>query len=407
LKVITNPRAAAVLTAVLLVAGCSSSKTSGSSPSATDTRPGAARFVPPDLKPMTSLGPGEGSVNLVVWAGYAEDGKDDPKVDWVHPFEQATGCKVNAKIASDSDQMVSLMDTGQWDAVSASGDATLRLIASGTVAPVNTDLVPNYKDIFDQLKMQPWNSVDGVPYGIPHGRGANLLMFNKDKVSPAPTSWSAVFNPDATVKGKITDYDSPIYIADAALYLMKAQPSLGIKDPYSLDSKQFAAAVDLLKQQHSSVGNYWSDYTKEVSDFESGNDLIGTTWQVIKNTIDGDKKVNTEAILPSEGATGWSDTWMIAAKAQHPNCAYKWMNWIVSPEVNAQVAEYFGEAPSNAKACDHTQDKNFCTEYHASDAPYWNNVHYWTTPTEYCDDGRGKVCTPYKDWVTAWNAIKS
>ena len=194
--------------------------------------------------------PPRAPLNIVAWAGYAEDGSTDPAVDWVTPFEKATGCQVNVKTAPTSDDMVNLMKTGQYDVVSASGDASLRLIASGDVEPVNTDLVPNYADVFDGLKMKPWNSVNGVAYGIPHGRGANLLMYNTDVVKPAPTSWGAVFDPASPYKGKVTAYDSPIYIADAALYLMKTKPELGIKNPYALDDKQFNAAIDLLKTQN-------------------------------------------------------------------------------------------------------------------------------------------------------------
>src|SRR5512139_3353086 len=100
--------------------------------------------------------------------------------------------------------MVTLMKTGEYDAVSASGDASLRLVYGGVVAPVNTELVPNYKDIFPALKLKPWNSVDGVAYGIPHGRGANLLMYRTDVVKPAPTSWDVVFDKASPYKGKVT-----------------------------------------------------------------------------------------------------------------------------------------------------------------------------------------------------------
>jgi putative spermidine/putrescine transport system substrate-binding protein len=302
--------------------------------------------------------------------------------------------------------MVSLMKTGQYDAVSASGDATLRLIAGGTVAPVNTALVPNYADVFPSLKNKPWNSVKGQMYGIPHGRGANLLMWRSDKVKPAPDSWGAVFNANSPYKGHVTAYDSPIYIADAALYLMATQPSLGIKDPYALDDKQFDAAVALLKQQKNLVGEYWSDFEKSLSSFKSGDTELGTTWQVIANLAQADK-VPVQVTLPKEGSTGWSDTWMVSAKAQHPNCAYMWMNWIVSPKVNAQVAEWFGEAPANAKACDMTSQKDFCQVYHAADEPYWNKVHYWNTPISQCLDGRTNVkCVDYSKWTQAWTQIK-
>ena len=127
---------------------------------------------------------------------------------------------------------------------------------------------------------------------------------------------------------------------------MKTKPELKITNPYALDDAQFQAAVDLLKAQKPIIGEYWSDYTKAVQSFESGNTVIGTSWQVIVNLVNGGKKAKVNSIVPSEGSTGWSDTWMISSKAQHPNCMYKWMDHIISPSVNAQVAEWFGEAPS-------------------------------------------------------------
>ncbi len=358
---------------------------------------------------LKKVGKGEGQVNLIAWAGYVEDGSTDPSVDWVSDFEKQTGCQVNVKLGNTSDEMVTLMRTGKYDGVSASGDATLRLIAGGDVDPVNTDLIPNYKDVFQGLKDQPHNTVDGVNYGIPHGRGANLLMFNKDVVKPAPDSWSVVWGGDKSqpYKGKVTAYDSPIYIADAALYLKATQPDLGIDNVYELDDKQFQAAVDLLKQQRDVIGEYWSNYTKEQAAFTSGDTVVGTTWQVIANLVQADKKSPpVEAILPKEGSTGWSDTWMISSEAKHPNCMYKWMNHIISPEANAAVAEWFGEAPANAKSCDFTADKNHCKIYHADDEAYFDKVAYWTTPTKDCGDDRGSECMDYSEWVKAWTEIK-
>ena len=231
----------------LILAGCSSGSDSASDSGV------------PKVDMMKELGAGEGQVNLVAWAGYVENGSTDPNVDWVTGFEKETGCKVNVKNGATSDDMVALMKTGEYDVVSASGDASLRLIYAGDVAPVNTDLIPNYADIFENLKMQQWNSVDGVAYGIPHGRGANLLAYRTDIVKPAPTSWASVFDVNSPYKGKITAYDSPIYIADAALYLMETKPELGIKYPYALDQTQFDAAVEVLKAQKPLIGEYWGD----------------------------------------------------------------------------------------------------------------------------------------------------
>ncbi|MBK9477215.1 MAG: ABC transporter substrate-binding protein [Tetrasphaera sp.] len=360
----------------------------------------------PDLKPLDKLGTAEGKVSVLAWPGYVEDGSNDPKVDWISDFEKASGCEVSVKTFGTSDEAVQLMRTGQYDVVSASGDATLRLIAAGDVEPINTSLLKNYGDIFESLKMQKHNSVNGVAYGAPHGRGANLLMYRTDLVSPAPDSWAAVFDNVGGQKGKVTAYDSPIYIADAALYLMKTKPDLGIKNPYALDEKQLAAAVDLLKAQKANVGEYWSDYLKQIQAFKAGTSTVGTTWQVIVNVAKGEG-AKVEAVLPKEGATGWSDTWMLSAKSQAKTCGYLLIDHLTSPKANAAIAEYFGEAPGNKKACAETADKNHCATFHAEDEAYFSQVWYWNTPIEACLDGRTDVkCTDYATWTKAWTEIR-
>ncbi len=354
---------------------------------------------------MQTLGTGEGQVNLIAWAGYVEDGSTDPKVDWVSDFEADTGCKVNTKVGNTSDEMVTLMRTGQYDGVSASGDATLRLIAAGDVAPVNTDLIPNYADVFDGLKDQPHNSVDGQMYGVPHGRGANLLMWRTDKVKPAPDSWSVVWDENSPYKGKVTAYDSPIYIADAALYLKATQPDLKIDNVYELDDTQFQAAVDLLKKQRTIIGEYWSDYTKAQAAFAAGN--YGRRHDVAGDREPAGRGQGADRDDAAEGGldrvVGHLDDLL---KAKHPNCMYMWMNHIISPKANAEVAEWFGEAPSNKKSCALTAAKDHCTIYHADDEDYFSRVAYWTTPVKDCGDDRGEVCKDYSEWVQAWTEIK-
>ncbi|NIH85307.1 ABC transporter substrate-binding protein [Amycolatopsis granulosa] len=390
---------AGVMCAGTALAACGTSSTSSSSA-------GGGGFTPPKLEALSQLGQPEGALNILAWPGYAENGSNDPNVDWVTPFEQATGCKVNVKTFGTSDEAVSLMKTGQYDVISASGDASLRLIAGGDVEPVNTSLVPNYADIYDFLKSKPWNSVNNVSYGVPHGWGANVLTYRTDKVSPAPNSWSTMFDPNSPYKGKVIAYDSPIYIADAALYLMKTKPELGIKNPYALDDKQFQASVDLLKQQRPLVSEYWSDYLKESQALKNGDAVIGTAWQVTVNLTQSEG-APVQSTLPTEGATGWSDTWMVSAKSPHKTCAYKWLDHIVSPQANAKVAEYFGEAPANPKACSMTADAKHCEVYHAGDAAYASRIWYWTTPITQCIDGRTDVkCKDYGEWTRAWTEIK-
>jgi putative spermidine/putrescine transport system substrate-binding protein len=356
----------------------------------------------------TSIGDGEGTLTVLAWPGYAEDGSTDPNVDWITPFEEATGCDTTVQVFGTSDEAFTLFSQNpeQFDVISASGDASLRLVAGGFVQPVNVDIIASYAEIFEDLKNKDYNTVDGVHYGVPHGRGANVLMWRTDEVDPAPTKWAELFDPASPYAGKFSVYDAPIYIADAAVVLMKTNPELGIENPYALDETQLAAAVDLLKQQKPAVGEYWSDYTKQITSFSQGNTVIGTTWQVIANVLQGEG-VAVDVVKPEEGATGWSDTWMINSKTKSINCAYKFLDHITSAPVNIQIAEYFGEAPGNSKSCELAQNPDHCDIFHAAETDYWTDVWYWTTPVAECLDGRTDVtCTTFEDWVKAWQDIR-
>ena len=301
--------------------------------------------APEGPKALTELGEGEGQVNLIAWAGYVEDGSTDPKVDWVSDFEKETGCKVNTKIGNTSDEMVTLMRSGQYDGVSASGDATLRLIAGGDVAPVNTDLIPNYADVFDGLKDQPWNSVDGQPYGVPHGRGANLLMWRYGQGAAGAGLVGRGVRRELALQGQGHGLRQPdLHRRRGAVPEGDAAGPGDRRTRTSSTTSSSRRPSTCSRQQRGIIGEYWSDYTKEQAAFTSGDSVLGTTWQVIANLLEADK-VPIKTMLPKEGATGWSDTWMISSKAKNPNCMYMWMDHIISPKANAAVAEWFGEAP--------------------------------------------------------------
>jgi len=359
----------------------------------------------------TSIGPGEGALNLVAWTGYVESGKTDPKVDWVTPFTTQTGCKVNVKFADTSDEMVTLMRQGggtQWDGVSASGDATNRLIAHGDVAEVNVNLVPDFKDVIQSLQSPRHNTINGKHYGVPYMYGPNVLMYNTQVVFPAPTSWKDTWETSSPYKGKVTAYDSPIFIADAALYLKAHNKNLGINDVYELTTNQLEAAITLLKQQAPMIKKYWAATTDETDPFSSGDVVIGTAWPYQVSFLKTEKKP-VAALVPSEGATGWADTWMMSSHAAHPNCMYQWMKWTETPAVQDQVAEFYGATPSNAKACDilrknigDSADK----DYHCGDDAFLKHIALWKTPLQECGDSRGTTCTDYTVWQRRWQEVR-
>jgi putative spermidine/putrescine transport system substrate-binding protein len=349
----------------------------------------------------TKIGKGEGQLNLIAWEGYTYK-------QWVNPFVKATGCKVHSKFAGSSDEMVTLMRQGggsQYDMVSASGDAALRLIYGKDVQPVNVNLIPDWKNFIPALKSPAHNTIKGVHYGVSLQWGPNTLLYNTKLVKPKPTSWSVIYSPK--FKGKVTVPDNPIQIADAALYLSKSKPSLGIKDPYELNQKQFDAAVNLLKQQKPLIKKYWALASDEIDLFKSRDAAVGAAWPYQTNTLISQKAPVADTI-PKEGATGWADTWMLSAHAKHPNCAYQWLKWVSTPKVQAQQAIYFGETPANPKACSIMDKlaKGSAAQYHCgASASYFNSIKFWKTPIAACGNGKND-CMDYTKWQQAWTQLK-
>jgi putative spermidine/putrescine transport system substrate-binding protein len=351
---------------------------------------------------LKSVGKGEGKLNLIAWEGYAQP-------EWVKPFEASTGCQVSVKYAGSSSEMVSLMANGgghQYDLVSASGDADLRLIYGGDVRPVNISLFPTWKQFHPFLQSPAFNTISGKHYGVSYEFGPNVLLYSKKAFKAAPTSWSVLYS--KKYAGKITVPDNPIQIADAALYLEKAQPKLGITDPYELTQPQFNAAVALMKSEHPLIKKYWALASQEISLFQSGTTVVGAAWPYQTNTLEANKVAVADTI-PKEGATGWADTWMLATNAPHPNCAYKWIQWVTTPKVQAEEADYFGETPANTQACGYMNkiSKGSCAAYHAN-APesYFHTIKFWKTPLAQCGNGKSD-CVPFQNWVTAWTQIIS
>ena len=354
----------------------------------------------------TELGKGEGQLNIVAWAGYVERGETDKNYDWVTGFEKETGCKVNVKTAATSDEMVALMNEGGFDLVTASGDASLRLIAGGKVQALNLALIPSYSKIDPRLQNAPWHTVDGKHYGVPYQWGGNILMYNTKVFPKAPDSWSVVFEeqtlPDGkSNKGRVQAFDGPIHIADAALYLMTHQPALGIKDPYELNEEQYKASLDLLRKQRQLVGRYWHDAFVQIDDFKNEGVVASGSWPFQANTLIADKQPIATTV-PKEGVTGWADTSMVHSEAKHLTCAYQWLEHSLNNKLQGDLASWFGSVPVVPAACEGNAllGKEGCK---TNGIDNFDKVHFWRTPVSQCKS-QG-TCVPYYRWVSDYIAI--
>jgi putative spermidine/putrescine transport system substrate-binding protein len=371
-----SPTLIRITALALLVAACAFVATGcGSDKSSTA---GASTATGPDINAK-----GEGQLNIVDWEGYT-----DPS--FVKDFEAQTGCKVNDTYAGSSDEMYTKFRSGggdQYDLVSPSGDASLRLIKSGAVAPLDTSKLTNFDSLAPQLQSPKFNTVNGVNYGLSFMWGANVLIYNADKVKTAPTSWAVIYDP--ANKGKITVPNNPIQIADPALQFY------GQQDPYAIDQATLTKVTNKLKQQKPLVGKYWVLATDFEQLFKDGDATLGAGWPLMTNDL---KKagMNVKEVIPKEGVTGWSDSWMISKKAKHPICAYQYMNYVTSPKVQAKVADVTGYSPANLKTCEVVGEQR-CKDLHIRDTKYYDSIKYWSTPV---------APTNYKQWSDAWAQVQ-
>jgi putative spermidine/putrescine transport system substrate-binding protein len=355
---------------------------------------------------MTELGQPEGEVSIVAWPGYIERGETDPAYDWVTAFEEKTGCKVQVKTANTSDEMVALMNEGGFDLVTASGDASLRLVAGKRVQPINPELIPSWSTVDERLQNAPWHTVDGQHYGTPYQWGPNVLMYNTQVFPAAPESWDVVFEPMDLADGKpnegrVQAYDGPIHIADAALYLMAHRPELGIKSPYELNADQYAAALDLLRQQRKLVSRYWHDAFIQIDDFKNEGVVASGSWPFQVNLLKAEGQP-VGSTIPKEGATGWADTTMLAAEAEHPNCAYAWMEHSLDPKVQGDLAAWFGSVPVVPAACRGNEllGDAGCKTNGFDD---FERIQFWRTPVADCESQQ--ECVPYYRWVSDYIGV--
>ncbi len=356
---------------------------------------------------LTKIGKGEGQVDIVAWPGYIERGETDPNFDWVTKFEKQTNCKVNVKTANTSDEMVALMNEGGFDLVTASGDASLRLVAGRRVQPVNIKLVPSWNTVDKRLQNAPWHTVNGVHYGVPYMWGPNVLMYDTRAFKQAPKSWSVVFEETKlgdgkSNKGRVQAYDGPIHVADAANYLMYHRKDLGIKNPYELNADQYNAALDLLRQQRTLVSRYWHDAFIQMDDFKNEGVVASGSWPFQVNILQSEKHP-VASTIPQEGATGWADTTMLHAEAEHPNCAYMWMEHTLASNLQSDLSVWFGANPSVPAACTDGRGMQTAAGCSANGLDDFERIRFWTTPVSKCKTQTS--CIPYYRWVSDYIGV--
>jgi putative spermidine/putrescine transport system substrate-binding protein len=341
------------------------------------------------------LGKPEGSLVLLQWPGYSHP-------SFAGDYERETGCKITRRDVASSADVVELMRHGPYDLVSASGDVSGELIARHYVQPVNVTLIPAWRQLAPTFRSPSYNTVGGVHYGVTVMWTPNELLYRTDSAKPAPVSWRAIY--DERFKRKVSVPDNPMQIADAALYLKAHLPKLRIRDVYELTPRQFDSAVALLRRQRPLVSRYWQFATEQILDFRTKAATVGSSWPYQHQVLIA-QDVPVTRRVPREGATAWTDSWLLAKQARHPNCAYLWLQHVLTADVQASQSLLLRESPVNPGACtlmEATEEGSCAAYYGSSPAKLLHRLTFWKTPVSRCGFGSRTDCVPYKKWQQAW-----
>jgi putative spermidine/putrescine transport system substrate-binding protein len=363
---------------------------------------------------VTSLGPGEGVLRLIVMPGPVQNGNVNPQADWVTPFSKHAGCRVDLTNASSDAQAESYIAGGgaAYDGILASPEVAGQLIAARAVAPLNVGLISGYGALSPKLRSAPSQVSGGRVYGVPYIWDSYVAGYNSGQVKPTPQDWSAVFAPPSAARyaGKITLPDSTATIALAALYLKSARPSLGISDPFELDKTQFAAAVQAVNAVRRSVSTFWTQDSSVVGQLGDGQDALGGVMNhQISEMARAGLPVAGVPALAGAGRSGvtaaYVESWLMSAKAAHPSCMYRWLSWSASRYVQEQASAWTGDAPVNPAACTGPVSGT-CDRFNEAGLASARNVVFEHLPVSDCGDGRAG-CVAYGQWQAAWQRIVS
>jgi putative spermidine/putrescine transport system substrate-binding protein len=371
------PRLTVGVTAfVLMLAGCTGFDSDDVEPEPIPT------FVPPPLEAQAELGAAEGLLKMLVRPGYAEP-------DQLAAFQRDTGCQVTATPYDSGRELDNGLAAGGWDLVAAPGWTSLGLVGDGSVVPLNLDLIPSYGQVFEDLKNRRWNTWNGITYGVPQGRSPLLLAARTDVVTSPLSGLDALFA--ASSPWPVAWQDSPSTLAAAAVVD-------GIEDPFALTGGELVAAADRVAAAEPAAV-LWATEVELYDALASGAAAVALAPQpVVDRLVASAVPIQTQ---PLDATLGVSDSWLLTSDAEHPNCAYRWLDYTVRGAVQAPVATRTGQAPASTDACVLAPD--LCTNTGAQDTALWASVTIEVTPIGDCLDGRDDVaCTDVDDWAAAW-----
>lgn len=284
-------------------------------------------------------------LNAIVWEGYTADA-------FAEKFETENDAKINSTFMSSSDEAFGQLQAGgggNFDMVSASNDLTQRLVDAALVQELDPTKLTNFNDLYPQFQRPDYITFDNKLYGANFAWGPTLMLYNTEEVTTAPTSWNALL--DEQYSGKIATWGAPIQIAQYAL-LLDPKP----EDPYVLTDEQLAQVKDILVRQRPLVRAYWAFGGELAEYYVNGEVVISDAWPYATIGAKAGGAPVAEA-WPTEGVTGWSDSWMITTGAKDVELCYKWIDYMIGPDGQMGVLQGNNYAITNKKVIETLDDE--------------------------------------------------
>ncbi|SFI17098.1 putrescine transport system substrate-binding protein [Pseudomonas guineae] len=300
----------------------------------------------------------------VVSAAYAEDKvlhiynwSDYIAEDTIDNFQKETGIKVVYDVFDSNETLEAKLLAGSsgYDIVVPSNPFLAKQIKAGVYQKLDMSKLPNWKNLDKSLLKALDPSDPGNQYSIPYMWGTIGIGYNVDKVKEAlgenapVNSWDLVFNPENVAKLKgcgVTFLDSPTEILPAALNY------LGFK-PDSTEKAELKKAEALFLKVRPSISYFHS--SKYIGDLANGNICVaigysGDLYQSKARAEDAKNGVNIAYKIPKEGAGSFFDMLAIPADAKNTEEAHVFLNYLMKPEVMANITNFVQFPNGNAAA---------------------------------------------------------
>lgn len=298
-------------------------------------------------------------LRILTWEGLAND-------EWIERFEAEYGVTVTPTYVGSNDEYMATLAAGgnRYDTVVIVSSLASPAIQAGFVEPLDLDLIPNFETIYSEFRNVEFLQSGGQQYGVPTFWDIQPVTYNADEVETC--DFSVLFDPQYA--GRIAMWDDVSTIGDVAAYL-------GMDDIWNLSDDDLKRVKDAMIEQKPLVRRYWSTGGEIIELMTSGEIVATNSWSYVTQAVQ-DEGVNAQQCAP-ERPTAWLDSHFIVSGSQNVELAHQFINFMLEPDVLAQVYQGSGFGVTVPDAVNHFDEAPSPDSIMGQDATFRENIAFW------------------------------